>query len=45
MLLNQKRYHDLCFLLPNVSTGKGKLRSMKQAMLLLCVSGFHLLVV
>ena len=42
MLVNQKRYREMCFLLPDVSTGKGKLRSMKKAMLLLCVLGFHL---
>lgn len=37
MLLNMNRFREMCFLMPDQSSGKGKLKSMKKAMHLLIV--------
>ena len=31
MLTNQRRYRELCFMLPDLTTGKGKLKALKKA--------------
>ena len=31
MLLNMKRYREMCFLMPDTSTGKGKVKALRKA--------------
>lgn len=39
MVTNAKQFREMAFMLPDVFTGKGKLKRIKKALLLFCSGG------